>query len=217
MARKRHRSTDSTPSRASLAALVKRDVEAKIERARQRRAARERVPLEMVRRVPDRATRSDLKKHGFRVIPEGVVIDGPRNRKREPIPGARIKAHKGGVVSMQVKDRRDYVYGMTKKEKAAFAKGELSDKDILARLRRMFPNLRQRRVQTRLQWGSYQGTKGYTPNYFSARYFQTFQTEYVSGKARRGERKIDTLTGFHFVVHVQKKRKAKRGKGRKKK
>lgn len=176
------------------------------------------VPPDMIRKATPKQ-KAEARSHGFHVTPKGVVIDGPRDRRRNPIKGARTKVHRGGVVSQSVGQRRDFIYGFTKAEKKKFAKDPAAmEKEILARLRKMFPTLaKSRKPQIRLQWGAYQATKDFAPSYFTARYFATISPEETRkvGK-KKAKPRIDKLTGFHIVIHVPKK-KAKRQHGRKKK
>lgn len=224
MARDRHRSKKNTtkatkPAAVSLADLVKRDVATRIEKARAARDAREKIPKHIERAVPDKSTRRTLARHGFRTTGKGVVIDGPRNRKREPIKGARVKVMSHGTVKTSVGQRRDFIYGFTAKEKREFAKDPGGfQKKKLTELERIFPSLRAaRKKQVRLQWGAYQATKDFTPTYFSAKYFASISNEEIRkvGKKHATPR-LDKLTGLHIVIHVPKK-KGKRAKGGKKK
>jgi hypothetical protein len=157
--------------------------------------------------------RDVLKARGFHTTKRGVVIDGPRDSRRKKIAGAKMSIQKGGIVKWSVGQRRDFVYGFTKAEKKAYAKNpELFTKNILARLRKANPTLkavRPSRIQTRLQWGAFQGTKDFAPSYFTKKYFESVSPEDES-KGRKSKR-LDKLTGLHFVVHVPAERKPKRG------
>jgi hypothetical protein len=166
----------------------------------------------------DKKTAAKLKERGFMVEGRKVVIDVPRDRNRKKIRGAKMDVLKDGTVKYAVKQRRDYIVGMTKTERKAFAKNpELVTQQILKRLRDANPTLkkmRPSRIQTRLQWGAFQATKDYSPSYFTKHYFAT-----ISPEDRREGRKnprLDKLTGLHFVVHIPQKRKAKHG-GKKRK
>ena len=175
---------------------------------------------EMARPVTKKQA-AEFKAHGFFVSGKNVIFDGPRDKRRKQIKGAKISPLSGGVIKTSVKQRRDFTYGFTKEEKQEFAKNpELMTKQILARLRKRFPSLRKaRKIQERLQWGSYQATKDFSPNYFTGKYFADTSPEEVRrvGK-RRATPRIDKLTGLHFVIHVPSKaRKRKRGKNGKKK
>lgn len=175
---------------------------------------------EMARPVSKKQA-AEFKEHGFYVSGKNVIIDGPRDKRRKQIKGARVTPLSGGVVKTSTKQRRDFVYGFTKKEKKEFAKNpELVTKQILAQLRKRFPSLRKaRKIQERLQWGSYQATKDFAPSYFTARYFSTTSPEEIRRKGkRRAAPRVDKLTGLHFVIHVPSNaRKRKRGKNGKKK
>jgi hypothetical protein len=227
MALRRHRrSSDSTSFRTS----VERDVAAKIERARQRRtaerkAARERIPADMVHRATKKE-RAELKAHGFRVTPKGVVVDRPRDKKRKRIPGARISILKGGIVKMTVKQRRDFIVGFTERERSQFALNpDAKSKEVIAALKKSHPSLRKGKMQVRLQWGSYQATKDFSPTFFTRKYFTSISPEDIRkyGK-RRAPIRADKLTGLHIVIHVPKsstadkqKRNRKRATRRKRK
>ena len=236
MARARQRKTNSSsksPRKTqapSFAESVRADVEAKIARARERREAERlatrggnHIPKEAVRRVPGGVERvRELQRHGFRTTKKGrgygVVVDGPRDARRRPIKGAKVEVLKGGVVKTSVKQRRDYVYGFTKNEKKAFARNpEAFTAKKLRELRELFPSLaRSRKPQVRLQWGAYQATKDFAPNYFTSRYFEKFAS-HRPAKGKKRPKKIDTLTGLHIVIHVPKKKahgKTKRKKGK---
>lgn len=208
MPRARHRRTN--PTRKSIAQLAKSDVAARIEKARKQRDAERkaaRIPKGMERRA-DKATRAELAKHGYRTTKRGVLVDGPRDARSNPIKGSRVKVLRGGVVQTSVGERRDFIYGMTKAEKKRFAKNpEAMEKEIETRMRERFPLLRHvRKIQTRLQWGAYRATKDFAPSYFTSRYFSQLAT-HRPAKGKKRPKKIDTLTGFHFVVHVRRKKK----------
>lgn len=206
------------PSRTS----VSHDIDAKIERARRARDARrasERVPKELERPATKRQ-REELKAHGFRTTKRGVIVDGPRDKRREPIKGAKLQILKGGVIKTSVGQRRDFIYGFTKKEKREFAKDPAAfQKKKLAELRVMFPTLkRARKPQIRLQWGAYQATKDFAPSYFTAQYFAAVSPEEIRKAGKRNARpRADKLTGLHIVVHVAKEKGKRRAKGRKRK
>ena len=236
MARDRQRTNSSkkTAQRKqapSLAELVKADVAAKIERARVRREVERKatkqgnhIPLDAVRRVPGGVQGArELQEHGFRTTKKGrgygVVVDGPRDSRRRPIKGARVTVERGGVVKIAVKQRRDFVYGFTKREKKEFARDpESFTKKKLAELRKQFPTLaRSRKPQVRLQWGAYQATKDFAPSYFTSKYFEKIANPHRRPpKGKKRPKKIDTLTGLHIVIHIPRKKNAKT-KGRKRK
>jgi hypothetical protein len=233
MARQRHRKSNSSKSprvtheqklrRLSKAGwrgdpfnkrAVARSYSERFNSAKPNRFNRDKIPAELVRRT-DKKTRDDAKAHGFRTTSRGVVVDGPRNRKRDPIKGSRVEIHRGGVVTTRVGARRDFIYGFTRKEKRKFAKNpESFEKEILAKLRKRFPSLaKARKPQSRLQWGAYQATKDFAPSYFTAKYFASISPEETRkvGK-KRAKPRIDKLTGFHFVIHVTKKKQTRKKK-----
>lgn len=164
-------------------------------------------PFELERKA-DKQTRAALKERGFFTTQRGVIIDGPRDSKRRPIKGARLRITKDGTVITTVKDRRDYIIGLTKAERKEFAKNPDA---VMARkekeLRAKYPKIgKRRKIQARLQWGAYQATKDFSPRVFSAKYFAKWLP-------REREHKIDKLTGLHFTVHVpREKGKRKHGK-----
>lgn len=219
MARQRHRKTDSsrikrTPHEQKLHALSRAGFRPDPFNTRQvNRQYRELQSTKHLIRRADKKTRDDAREHGFHVNHKGVVIDGPRDRKRQPIKGAKISVLRGGVVTTSVKQRRDFIYGFTRAEKKAFADDPAAaEKSILARLRQRFPTLKKsRKPQVRLQWGAYQATKEFSPSYFTSKYFATVSPE----EKRRGgkQKRLDKLTGLHIVIHVPTQRK----KGKKKK
>lgn len=175
-----------------------------------------RIPRELERRA-DAQTRREAKAHGFDVTKRGVIVDGPRNKKREPIKGSRVRMLRGGVARITTGQRHDFVVGFTAEEKAAFARDPAAmEKNILDRMRARFAILRNKRnVEVRLQWGAYQATKEFTPTYFTPRYFAGISPEEIRREGKRRARpRLDKLTGFHFVVHVRKK-KRKNAKRRK--
>jgi hypothetical protein len=188
----------------------------------------------MLRTVPGRnaaekaASLREAKRHGFRVVDKRIVVDGPRDNKRRPIKGATVEVLKGGIVKTSAGQRRDYIIGFTKKERqdfAAFPDAFIENKLIV--LKRIFPSLRaSRKPQIRIQWGAYQATKDFSPNYFTAKYFATISPEEKRRhKPGKREPRADKLTGLHIVVHVPKKKKSapkkksakKKGKRRAKK
>ncbi len=175
------------------------------------------VPRDLERRA-DKPTRDELKHHGYYVTKRGVVIDGPRDSRRKPIKGSRVRVMKGGVIKTSVGQRRDIIYGFTKKEKRAFAKDpEGFTKSKLAELMSRFPVLRGKKKQVRLQWGAYRATKDFSPNYFNTKYLTTPSPEEIRRVGKKKARpRADKLTGLHIVVHVPKK-KGNRKHGRKKK
>lgn len=197
-------------------------------------ARRARVPESMLRKVPGRTKseraeqRKEFKKHGFRVAGNYVVVDGPRDRKRKPIKGAKVELLKGGIVKITAGKRRDYIVGFTKKEKQDFAVfGEGFAENKYKYLQKIFPTLKRvKKPQTRLQWGAYQATKDYAPSYFTNKYFASVSPEDRRREGKQAGPRADKLTGLHFVVHVRstKKKKskankskgAKRGKGKRK-
>lgn len=174
-----------------------------------------RIPSDMIRRA-SKKQRDELRAHGFRTTNKGLVIDGPRDRRREKISGAKTEILKGGVVKFSVGQRRDFIYGFTRKEKKEYAKDpEAFEKKKIRELMDQFPSLRRRKKQVRLQWGSYQGTKNFAASYFTAKYFSDISGEERSTarrQKRRAQPRIDKLTGFHIVIHVADKPKRRKKK-----
>lgn len=164
-------------------------------------------PLHLRRRAT-KDQRIKLKKHGFYTNSKGVIVDSPRNVKREQIKGAKFSIQKNGIVKWSVKQRRDYIIGFTKKEKKQFAldpKSFIAKK--LAELRKKNPSFKglKRKPQVRLQWGAYQHTKDFSPTQFG--------TQYLSKHAPREKApRLDKLTGLHIVIHVPRKKRKKRAK-----
>lgn len=173
-----------------------------------------RIPKELERPATKRQ-REELKAHGFRTTDKGVIVDGPRDRRRNPIKGARVEVLKGGVIKTSVGQRRDFIYGFTRKEKKEFAKDPGAfEKKKLRELEALLPSLKKvRKKQVRLQWGAYQATKDFAPSYFTAKYFASISPEEVRrvGK-RRAKPRADKLTGFHVVIHVPKSKQTNRGR-----
>lgn len=217
MALERHRKSKSITHDEKLRALSRagKNIDPTDRRAVSRayRRLNERVPTDMERRAP-KAVREDARAHGFRTTPKGVVVDGPRDKKRQPIPGARVEVKRGGVIKQTVGDRRDFIYGFTRKEKREFAKNpEAFTKKKLSELERLFPSLRRaRKKDVRLQWGAYQATKQFSPTYFTARYFATISPEEIRkvGK-RQAKPRADKLTGIHVVIHVPSNARKRQG------
>lgn len=171
-----------------------------------------RVPLDLERRA-SKKQRAELKQHGFRTTERGVIVDGPRDKRRVPLKGSRVKVLSGGVVQTSVGQRRDYIYGFTRAEKKKFADNpEAFTNSKVAELMERFPHLR-RKKQIRLQWGAYQATKDFSPNYFTATYFAAISPEERRkvGK-KKAKPRADKLTGLHIVVHVPKKKAKKKRK-----
>lgn len=161
-----------------------------------------------------KSQRETLKDRGFHTTKNSVVIDGPRDSHRKKISGAKMSIQKDGIVKWSVGQRRDYVYGFTSDEKKAFANDPaLFTRNVLARLRKKNPTLKRvppSRIQTRLQWGAFQASKDFSPNYFTRNIKSAGASpEDKSGKGNE-KRALDKLTGLHFVVHIPVKRKTKR-------
>jgi len=236
MALQRHKKNSSTSGRTSHADKLRALSRAGISvdptdpraTARKYAAFKEQARARIPRKIERRASASqlrELKEHGFRTTKHGVIVDSPRNKLRQQIPGAKTEVKSGGVIHQTVKHRHDYIYGFTRKEKKEFAKNpQHMESIIFERLRVRFPNLRKAKVQTRLQWGAYQATKDFSPSYFTAKYFSEISPEELrrEGKTRARPR-ADKLTGLHFVVHVpsastaRKRKEPKRGKTKKRK
>jgi hypothetical protein len=180
--------------------------------------ARESLEKHYTQRV-SKDKRELLKSRGFHTTKKGVVIDGPRDARRKRISGAKMSVLKDGTVKWSVGQRRDFIYGMTKTEKKAFAANpELFTKQILERLRASNPTLkgiRPSRIQTRIQWGSFQATKDFAPRHFARMKSgeAIIKNEAIPGNGRSAR---DVLTGLHFVVHVPVKRKKVKHDKRKK-
>lgn len=178
------------------------------------RAYRKEFPAAIPKDYQHKATkeqRAMLKERGFFVTKKTVVIDRPRNAQRDKIKGARFSILKSGTIKFSVKQRRDYTYGLTKKEKKQFAESPDSFiKDLLARLKTENRTLRDSiRPAIRLTWGAFQGTKSFSASYFTKNYFGSVSPEEernVKNKRKRKKR-LDKLTGITFVVHVPKRRK----------
>src|SRR5215831_476154 len=110
---------------------------------------------------------TDLKAHGFFTTHKGVIVDGPRDARRKPIPGVRFNILKAGVVSYSVKSRRDYIQGFTLEEKQRFAENYKKVVDEAeAAFRKKHRLSKKVDVQIRLQWGAYQATKDFSAGYF---------------------------------------------------
>lgn len=175
--------------------------------------SRKRLEKEYTIRAPKEA-RTELKKRGFVVSKRGVLIDTPR-AKGEHIKGAKAEIFKDGTVKFSVKDRRDYIVGFTAKEKKEFAKNpaKMIEKKTVE-LREKYPTLRRiRKIQTRLQWGVFSATKDFSPFYFTRQYFAE---EGITKKTKRkkGIKKIDKLTGLHFIVHTPRRKHAAKSKAK---
>lgn len=169
-----------------------------------------RLPKDMLRSARGK-TLDEAKEHGFRVTKSAVVVDGPRDKRRKPIKGARVKVLRGGVVQTSVGQRRDIIYGFTRAERKAFAKDpDGFTESKVAELMARFPTLRRRKKQIRLQWGAYQATKDFAPSYFTARYFASVSPEERRKAGKKARPRADKLTGLHIVVHVPKKKKGRK-------
>lgn len=148
-----------------------------------------------LQRSANESQRRELKKRGFFTTDKGVIIDGPRDARRKPIKGAKLSIQKDGTVKWSVKDRRDYIVGLTRKEKQEFAVNPNAlIKRKLEELKRNNPTLaKSRNIQVRLQWGAYQATKDFHAAAFTKRY------------GHEPEKQIkDRLTGLHFVIHSKR-------------
>jgi len=174
-----------------------------------------RVPWNLEKKATARQRR-ELKERGFRITDKGVIVDGPRDVRRKPIKGAKLEILRDGVVKWQVKQRRDYVIGLTKKEKREFANDPKTFMDRKVKeLREKYPTLKRippSKIQKRLQWGSYQGTKDFAPSEWNrGTTLKRIVDELVKNKkSARGA--SDKLTGIHLVVHIPRKRKKRKGK-----
>lgn len=160
--------------------------------------------------------RERLKKKGFFVTDKGVIIDGPRDRKRKPIATRRFDITSYGDIKWSVNGRRDYIVGLTPKEKIEFAKDTKAFiKKHRALMRERYPDFREASdIQVRLQWGAYQATKDFVPGREiqtggkdTDKQFRLLRREKTGGKN-------DILTGLHYVIHVTKKTRQKRRKRR---
>ena len=160
-----------------------------------------------------------LKRHGFDVKGDTLILDKPRVRGAE-----RIKHHKfrdrlpaketiskEGIVKQSYKNRRDYIVGFDKAQRKRFAenpKGELDN--ILDTLKKRYKDVRGRRKkQVRLQWGAFESRKDFSPQQF-IKFLDTARKVAAMLKKKYGSKvktPLDKLTGVHIVVHVQKKRK----------
>lgn len=188
-----------------------------IERARKLRESLER---NFTRGIASKKTRDLLATKGFHVTKRGVVIDSPRDVRGNKVKQTRFRVSSSGTVVFENHDRRDYVVGLTDDERKEFSK--FPDR-VLARKRQElideFPTVRKhvRSLKVRLQWGAFQGTKAFSPTYFSRDYLLAISPEDQRKKYPRSkQRRIDKLTGFHFVIHVTRGRSiTKRRKGRK--
>lgn len=162
-------------------------------------------PLEL-QKPASKEQRAGLKKRGFFTTEKGVIIDGPRDGHRKPIKARRFAVlGKGEGVKWTVNGRRDYIIGLSSAERKAFAANPAAFlKAHKAMMRATYHDFRNARdVQTRLQWGAYQGTKDFVPSYFTKRY------PYIESPVK-GKRVLDRLTGIHYVIHLPRaKRKRK--------
>lgn len=161
-----------------------------------------------------KSERAELKKRGFFTTHKGVIVDGPRDSHRKPVKARKFKTLANGTgVKWTVNGRRDYIIGLTPQERIDFA---WNPKEFLRQHRKMmrekYPDFRNARdVQTRLQWGAYQGTKDFLPSDF-----------FAGGDTLKKEQKLmaqgksDKLTGLHYVIHLSKS-KRKKHRARKKK
>src|SRR3970282_87483 len=105
-----------------------------------------RIPAKLERGA-DSEQRAELKKHGFKTTSRGVVVDGPRNKRRELLSGAKFRVLKGRSVKTEYKQRRDFIIGFTKKEKQAFAQTpELFIQKKLRELRERIPTIAKSRT-----------------------------------------------------------------------
>jgi hypothetical protein len=158
--------------------------------------------------------RKILKERGHRVTDKGVIVDGPRNKYREKIPGSKMSIGKDGTIKWTITkrvkqrdgsykqitaSRRDFIVGLTAAEKKEFALDPQAFIDKkLAELKERYPTLARRaKIQVRLQWGAYQATKDFSPNVFGPKYLHKWMP-------KEQEHKLDKLTGLHFVIHVRK-------------
>lgn len=148
-----------------------------------------------LQRPANKSQRAELKKRGFFVTEKGVIVDGPRDAKRKPIKGAKLSIQSDGTIKWSIKDRRDYIVGLTNAEKKEFARDPNAlIKRKLTELKSRNPTLAgKKKIQVRLQWGAYQATKDFHAGYFTKRYGHVPE--------RDKKRVQDRLTGLHFVVH----------------
>lgn len=155
--------------------------------------------------------RAELKKRGFFTTDKGVIVDGPRTGKRKPIEGTKFRILKGGVVRFEKGARQDYIIGLTKAEKKAFALDpksfvESKEKELKALLKTR--GIKFRDFQTRIQWGAYQGTKDFTPRSFQGSDTGKRATRALAkGSKRQIDRDAaDKMTGLHIVIHRKGKK-----------
>lgn len=156
--------------------------------------------------------RKNLKKRGFFTTHKGLVVDGPRDSRRKPVKARRFRVlGDGSGVKWTVNGRRDYIIGLTREERIAFALDPAGflylHREFMKQTYSDFRNARD--IQVRLQWGAYQATKDFDPSMF-----------YKGGDTLKKEQKLmaqgktDKLTGLHYVIHLPRK---KRRHGKKKK
>lgn len=167
------------------------------------------IPAYLVHRASAQQ-RAELKAHGYKTTSKGVAMDGPRDKHRERIPGAKMEIQKGGTVKWSVGQRREYVVGFTAQDKKEFAKDRkafvaLKLAELIASHPQTFKKIR-RAPQVRLQWGAYGATKDFSPR------MQSTTTNFNWDKKRPTKVARDTrdrLVGLRIIVHIPKKRKRK--------
>jgi len=170
------------------------------------------LPLRFTRKIRAK-DRKDLRERGFTVTKKGLIIDGPRDSQQHRIPSSKLRINKKGVVVWSVKQRRDYIIGLTIEEKKEFARNPLEfQKKKLKELRKRFPEFRKgKRSKVHLQWGSYGATKEFAiDEIITTESWKQFVRIILNKHPKRKD--TDILTGLHIVVHVPKPRSRKKGK-----
>lgn len=160
----------------------------------------------MLRKVTPK-TRDDLAAKGFQVTRKGVILDAPRTPLGKRLKGARVSVLKNGIIKESVGDRRDYIIGLDKKQRRAFA---LDPKKFLKDLqdKTRSKNIKKfKKHYIRLQWGAFSGRIDYKIENL-ADYFLDDK-----GKLKRGL--LKNLTGIRIITYdeTKKRKKRKRGKG----
>lgn len=148
-----------------------------------------------------------LKEKGYTVTTKGVILDAPRTALGKRLKGSRMTVLKGGIVKESVRERRDYIIGMDKKQRRKFAVDPKSFvKELLKHAKS--PALRKSKKQyIRLQWGAFSGRIDYK--------LENLADYFLDEKGKIKGRLIKNLTGIRIITYVEKtKKRKKRAKGK---
>lgn len=167
------------------------------------------VSVRMLHKV-DASKRKILKSKGYTVTARGVILDAPRTPLGKRLKGARMTVLKGGVVKESVGSRRDYIIGLTKKQRREFARDPSKYAKQLFSKSKSKAIRKSKKQYIRLQWGAYSGRIDYK--------LENLGSYFLDERGKIKGHLIKNLTGIRLITYVDTEQKsAKRRRARKKK